>query len=187
MADTANVSPGSVMHHFGSMEGLRAACDDHVVGVIRQHKSDALAAGPGLDIVSALRAAPIAELTAYLAAVLSDDSPAVARLVDDLVDDAVVYAEAGVASGMLRPTDDPRGRAALLVLWSLGALVLHRHLHRLLGVDLLDPDVAASPQMARYVGPVYEIFGRGIFSDAMAATIDTAVDDLAAAGEDSHD
>jgi len=175
------------MHHFGSMDGLRAACDEYVVGVIRRQKGDALGAGPGLDIVSALRAAPIGSLTAYLAAVLGDDSPAVARLVDDLVADAVEYADAGVASGMLRPTDDPYGRAVLLVLWNLGGLVLHHHLHRLLGVDLLDPHVATSPAMARHVGPVYEIFGHGIFSDAMADTISKAVDDLAAAGEDNDE
>jgi len=107
--------------------------------------------------------------------------------VDDLVADAVEYADAGVASGMLRPTDDPYGRAVLLVLWNLGGLVLHHHLHRLLGVDLLDPHVATSPAMARYVGPVYEIFGHGIFSDAMADTISKAVDDLAAAGEDNDE
>lgn len=173
------------MHHFGSMEGLRSACDEHVAAIIRQQKADALGAGPGLDVVAALRSAPIGSLTGYLAAVLSDDSPAVSRLVDELVADAVDYAEAGVASGMLRPSDDPHGRAALLVLWSLGGLVLHRHMRRLLGVDLLDPDVATSPQMARYVGPVYEIFGQGLFSDAMAATTQQAVDALAAAGEDA--
>lgn len=185
VADRVGVSPGSVIHHFGSMEGLRAACDEHVVALIRAQKTDALGAGPGLDIVSALRHAQIGPVTGYLAAVLGEDSPAVAQLVDDLVADAVEYAQAGVASGMLRPTDDPQGRAALLVLWSLGGLVLHRHLHRLLGVDLLDPQVTTSPAMARYVGPVYEIFGHGIFSDAMAATINQAVDDLAASGEDS--
>lgn len=175
------------MHHFGSMEGLRAACDEHVVDLIRQHKSEALGTGPGLDIVSALREAPLGSLTAYLAAVLGDDSPALSRLVDDLVADAIDYTEAGVASGMLRPTDDPRGRATLLVLWSLGGLVLHRHLHRLLGVDLLDPDVAGSPAMAGYLRPGYEIFGRGIFSDAMAATMSTAIDDLTAVGEDDDE
>ncbi len=185
VADAAGVSPGSVIHHFGSMDGLRAACDEHVVALIREQKTDALTTGPGLDIASALRGAQVGPLTAYLAAVLGEDSPAVARLVDDLVADAVEYAEAGVASGMLRPTDDPHGRAALMVLWSLGGLVMHRHLHRLLGVDLLDPQATTSPAMARYVGPVYEIFGHGIFSDAMAATINQAVDDLAAPGEDS--
>ncbi|MGA7688889.1 MAG: TetR family transcriptional regulator [Jiangellales bacterium] len=187
VADSVGVSPGSVIHHFGSMEGLRAACDEHVVALIKATKTDALGAGPGLDIVSALRDARIGPVTGYLAAVLGEDSPAVAQLVDDLVADAVEYAEAGVASGMLRPTADPHGRAALMVLWNLGGLVLHRHLHRLLGVDLLDPQALTSPGMARYVGPVYEIFGRGIFSDAMAASTDKAVSDLARSGEDSDD
>lgn len=187
VADAAGVSPGSVIHHFGSMDGLREACDEHVVALIREQKTDALSAGPSLDIVSALRGARVGPLTAYLAAVLGEDSAAVVRLVDDLVADAVEYTQAGVASGMLRPTDDPHGRAALMVVWNLGGLVMHRHLHRLLGVDLLDPQAMTSPAMARYVGPVYEIFGHGIFTDVMAATIDKAVDDLAASGEDEDD
>lgn len=187
VAEAVGVSPGSVIHHFGSMDGLRSACDEYVVEVIREHKSKAVASGPGLDIVAALRDAPVGSLTAYLAAVLVDDSPAVARLVDELVADAVDYAQAGVASGMLRPTDDPHGRATVLVLWSLGGLVLHRHLQRLLGIDLLSQDAVTSPSMARYVSPVYEIFGHGIFSDAMAAATQQAVDDLAAAGEDDDD
>jgi hypothetical protein len=74
-----------------------------------------------------------------------------------------------------------------MVVWSLGGVVMHRHLHRLLGVDLLDPQAMTSPAMARYVGPVYEIFGHGIFTDVMAATIGKAVDDLAASGEDEDD
>ena len=187
VAETVGVSPGSVMHHFGSMDGLRNACDEHVVATIRGQKREAMAAGPGLDVVSALRSAQIGSLTAYLAAVLGENSPAVARLVDELVADAVEYTQAGVTSGMLRPTDNPHGRAALLVLWSLGGLVLHRHLHRLLGVDLLDPDATASPQMARYAGPVYEIFGHGIFSEAMAESSQKAVAELAATGEDDDD
>lgn len=175
VAEAAGVSPGSVIHHYGSMDGLRAACDEYVAEIIREQKTHATSEGPGLDVLAALRGARFGTLTAYLAAVLSEDSPAVSRLVDDLVSDAVEYIEQGVASGMLRPSSDPHGRAVILVLWSLGGLVLNRHLIRLLGVDLTDPDIATSPDIARYVAPVYDILGRGVFTDAMAASADTAV------------
>lgn len=187
VADAAAVSAGSVIHHFGSMEGLRAACDEHVAEVIREQKSRAVSEGPGIDVLAALRGAQLSTLTSYLAAVLAEDSPAVARLVDDLVSDAVEYAEQGVASGMMRPTNDPRGRAAILVLWSLGGLVLNRHMKRLLGVDLTDPDFPSSPDVARYVAPIYEIYRHGIFSDAMAASATTAVAGIATPREDTDE
>ena len=49
---------------------------------------------------------------AYLAAVLVDDSPIVADLVDELVADAEGYLEYGGETGLVKPSADPRGRAA---------------------------------------------------------------------------
>ena len=73
--------------------------------------------------------------------------------------------EQGVASGTIRPTDNPFGRAALLAIWQLGAVVLHKHMDRLLGVDLTDPDATTKPSLVNYVGPVYEVLGGGFFTD----------------------
>ncbi len=187
VADVAGVSAGSVIHHFGSMDGLRTACDDYVAGLILDQKSSAVAAGASLDILGALRDAKVGTLGGYLAAVLTEDSPAVARLVDALVEDAVVYSEQAVEAGLMRPSDDPRGRAVILVLWSLGGLVMHRHMQRLLGVDLTDPDVGTSPSIARYVGPAYHLLGQGVFTDAMTRAATHAVGELADAGEDTID
>ena len=47
--------PDLVIHHFGSKEELRAACDKHVAGMIRDLKSEAMAAGAGFDPLAALR------------------------------------------------------------------------------------------------------------------------------------
>lgn len=171
VAAAAGVSPGSVIHHFGSMEGLRAACDEHVAAVIRQYKYEALSEGPNLDILASLRNTEVGPLMRYLAQVLVDDSDAVGKLVDELVDDAEGYIEQGVAAGMVRPTLDPRGRAVVLTLWSLGALVLHDHVRRLLGVDLTDPEILTDPGFAAYAVPVYEIFGDGLMTEAFAAQV----------------
>ncbi len=171
VAARAGVSPGLVMHHFGSMERLRAACDDYVAAVIREHKTTAMEAGPDFDVLAALRRSRMGLLAAYLAQVLVDDSPAVAGLVDELVADAEAYLDRGVASGMLRPTTDRRGRAAVLVLWSLGALVLHRHVARLLGVDLTEPGTGDHPDLASYARPAYEILSDGIFTETFGARV----------------
>ncbi len=168
VAEGAGVSPGLVIHHYGTMEGLRSVCDDHVAAVIRSYKQEAMAAGPNLDVLAALRNPDIGPLMSYLARVLADDSTTVAELVDDLVDDAEGYIQQGVESGMIRPTADPRGRAVVLTIWSLGALVLHEHLERLLGVDLTDPEVLTDPSFSEYASLVYEIYGEGFLTEAFS-------------------
>ncbi len=169
VASQAGVSPGLVIHHFGSMEGLRSACDQYVSDTIREFKEQTMSGGPTLDVLAALRDAPNGPLMGYLAQVLADDSPAVANLVDDLVNDAEDYIQQGVESGILQPSRDLRGRAVVLTLWSLGTLVLHQHLRRLLGVDLTDPEILMNPDAAAYIAPVYEIYGEGILEEAFAA------------------
>lgn len=177
VAGAAGVSPGLVIHHFGSMEGLRSACDQYVTNVIREFKERTMTGGPTLDVLAALRDAPNGPLMGYLAQVLADDSPAVAKLVDDLVDDAEGYIQQGVESGLLKPSDDPRGRAVVLTVWSLGALALHQHLRRLLGTDLTDPGILTDQAAAAYIVPVYEIYGEGILEETFAARARAAFTD----------
>ena len=173
VAAAAGVSPGLVIHHYGTMEGLRSACDEHVALTIRNLKYEAIDEGPNLDVLAALRGVTDAPLLGYLGAVLGDDSPIVNKLVDDLVNDAEGYMEHGVETGMLRSSANPGGRAAVLMLWSLGALVMHRHLNRILGVDLTDPNVGADPAMAAYAAPAYEIMGLGILTEPLATHLQT--------------
>ena len=45
VAEAANVSQVLVLHHFGSKEGLRKACDDYILESIRASKSEALQSG----------------------------------------------------------------------------------------------------------------------------------------------
>ncbi|HVL97705.1 MAG TPA: hypothetical protein VM324_00215 [Egibacteraceae bacterium] len=106
----------------------------------RSFGSRSSAAGPGLDPVAALRETqPGPPLLAYLARTLVDGSPHVAALVDEMVTDAEGYMAEGVRTGVLRPSDYRYERAVVLTMWSQGALVLHDHLQRLLGVDLAPP------------------------------------------------
>jgi AcrR family transcriptional regulator len=174
IAEEAAVSPPLVLHHFGSKDKLRIACDEHVAGLVRDQKRAAMAAGTGLDPLSALRGQQDGPpVLRYLACTLIDGSPHVAELVDEMVADAVGYMAEGERSGLLEPTGDAHGRAAVLTLWSLGALVLHEHAERLLGVDLLgDP-----AQATRYLLPALEILGRGVLRDDAYEHLCTAMRD----------
>jgi AcrR family transcriptional regulator len=178
VAEAAGVSPGLVIHHFGSMGGLRKACDDHVIAVIRAQKTDAMGGGPGVDLVGAIRSFEDHHLPAYLARMLAEDSDSSAHLVDAIVADAEEYFAQGVEAGSLRPSTDPTGRAAVMTLFSLGSLVLHHHAKRLLGVDLTDPETQPADLVA-YAGPALEILGEGIFTAEFAAVARQAFEAVA--------
>ncbi|MGF1600071.1 MAG: TetR/AcrR family transcriptional regulator [Acidimicrobiales bacterium] len=168
IAERASVSAGLVIHYYGSKDGLRAACDRHVAELIRLGKEGAAAQGTGLDPLAALRQAgegpPLAR---YLVRAFAEGSPGAADLYDQLVTDAVGYLETMVATGVMRPGDDLFGRAVVLTTWSLGALVFHQHLDRLLGVDLLAHPLEPANSSA-YLGPALEILSDGVLAPAVA-------------------
>jgi AcrR family transcriptional regulator len=174
IAAEAGVSPGLVIHHFGTKDGLRHACDEHIATVIRAHKRDAMAQGPTLDPLAAMRSAKQdVPLLRYLGRSIADGSSAVSALIDEMIGDATIYMEDGVAAGTLRSTAFPRRRAALLTLWMLGAMVLHEHVERLLGVDLMrDPaEIADDPAYLDYLALVVEMLADGVFTDEAAARV----------------
>ncbi len=165
IATAAGVSPGLVIHHFGSKDALRVACDEHVARIIRDVKGSAMASGGAFDVTAAFRTAGEIPAAKYLARTLADGSPHVAELVDEIVADAVEYVSAGVASGMIKPSDHEQERAAILTVWSLGALVLHEHLERLIGVDIT-ADLSQDPTAASaYMAPILEIYGEGLLTE----------------------
>jgi AcrR family transcriptional regulator len=188
IAADAGVSAALVIHHFGSKDGLRAACDEHVAAVIRERKREAAAgagADPGFDPLAAIREGSTGPpLTRYLARTLTEGSPQVDALVDELVADAVAYQAEMEKAGLLRPTKYPEGRAAVLTLWSLGAVVLHDHLKRLLGVDL-SAQPADPTALLPYIGPVLEILGKGVLTKKTARCYEAAF--LGAGGQEDED
>jgi AcrR family transcriptional regulator len=130
IAAEAGVSPGLVIHHFGSKDALRAECDDHVLQLIRDAKSGALA-GPGpRDLLAELAsveeyAAPVG----YLVQALLVGGALADAFLDHLVADAEKYVQEAVEAGTLRPSRDPAARARFLVYLGVGALLVHLRRH----------------------------------------------------------
>lgn len=162
IAEAAGVSPALIVHHYGSKDGLRVACDQHVAQVLRTAKASTLSQGSHPDPASMM--ALLSEhrpMTRYLAKTLTDGSPHVNDLIDEMVADAEQYTQAGVDAGLIRPSENPRARVVLLFLWSMGVLVLHEHLERLLGVSLLEGPELPKP----YLQGVLEIYAEGVLTD----------------------
>jgi AcrR family transcriptional regulator len=177
VADRAGLSPGLIRHHFGSMSELVVACDQFVAATIRMLKEQAIQGTPGFDAFSALRRPDTAHLMGYLAMRLGDDSPHINDLVDVIVDDAVSYMSDGVDRGVFAPTPDEHRRAAMLTVFALGSLVMHRHLHRLLGVDIRSADLAAQPGFAEYLRVQMEVLS-GVVTPPLLAEYRAMIDNI---------
>ena len=174
IAERAGVSAALVIHHFGSKERLRGACDRRVAALIRERKTAVMRAGSGLDPLAVLRdQSGDPPIQRYLARTLAEGTPEVAGLVDEMIDDAERYVREGMERGVLRRSDDPRGVAAVLTLWSLGAMVLHEHVERVLGVDLTAPAEVHATNPA-YVGPALELLSHGLVMPHWFEAIATA-------------
>lgn len=179
IAEEADVSPALVIHHFGSKEGLRRACDEHVVATISGQKVAAMAQGPSMDVMSLLRESeggpPVMR---YLARTLVDGSPEVVSLVDSMAAAGVESITEGVRAGLLEPVDDPEQLASLLTVWSLGALVLHEHVERLLGGDITGSPEGRSPYVLAAITAL-----RGIFTAEAHEQITRNLQDAEREGE----
>lgn len=175
IASAAGVSPALVMHHFGTKDRLRQACDHHVAALIRSRKEAAVAEGPDLDPLGQLQAFDTdVPLLKYLGTTLADGTPDVSALLDELVEDAIGYTQRAIDNGLMAPSDDLRARTTVLMLWSLGALVLHEHVERLLGVDLTGDPAATR----RYTVPAAEILGTRVFAEGIYERIRDSFADI---------
>ena len=169
VAADAGVSPGLVVHHFGSKEGLREACDHHVVAQFREIKLAAMehdnVFDPGFAAVTFLEAQP---LLRYFGWALSRNHPAAGDLFDEMVREGVEITRVAVEKGMVRDSPDLERRTAVQMALNLGMLVMHAHLERNLGIDLLSAD-----GIAELSPTLIEIFG-GMFTPEVRERIEAA-------------
>jgi AcrR family transcriptional regulator len=174
VAAEAGVAPSHVVHYFRSKAGLRAACDEHVAALLRQVQTEAVDAGLQIDpLATARRTMGDTPVLAYLARTLVEPSPESDALVDELVASSEQYMAGLEANGLIRPSTQPRTRAALLTFWSLGSLALHRQLERIVGVDMTDPE--GDPEaLAVYATATLELFGPGLLTPAVAERLQEA-------------
>jgi TetR/AcrR family transcriptional regulator, regulator of cefoperazone and chloramphenicol sensitivity len=163
IAADAAVSPGLVMHHFGSKEGLRAVCDEHVLRVIREAESDAFASTGPLDLLAHLVGMDqYAPLVGYLVQALLAGGDLAATLLERMTADAVDYLQEAVAAGRIRPSRDPAARAAFLVDVGIGAVLSFVRRH-----PPVDGDFRATLRAYAAANslPALELYTEGLLTD----------------------
>jgi len=165
VAATAGVSPGLVNHHFGSKQGLRAVCDDHVLAVIVTEKREVLtAAGPARMLFSLSRIERYAPLVAYLVRSFQAGGELAVSLFEHMVAGVESYLEDAVAQGRVRPSRDPRARARYLAMRSLGSTLLFLQM-RVDADGSVDYGRAITDLTDEVMLPALELYTEGLFTD----------------------
>jgi TetR/AcrR family transcriptional regulator, regulator of cefoperazone and chloramphenicol sensitivity len=162
IAADAGVSPGLVIHHFGSKVALRAACDEHVLRVIREAETEAFT-GPG-DLLGYLsQLDDYAPLVGYLVQALLAGGDLAATLLDRMTQDAESYLAEAVAAGRMKPSRDPARRAAFLVDVGIGAVLAFVRRH-----PPVDGDYAAVLRAYAEANslPALELYTEGLLADS---------------------
>jgi TetR/AcrR family transcriptional regulator, regulator of cefoperazone and chloramphenicol sensitivity len=130
IAEAAGVSAALVIHHFGSKDGLRKACDDFIAEEIRTGKTASMQTSDPADWFRQMaEMESYAPMMAYLVRSMQSGSDLAKMLWQKMIDNAEGYLEEGVQNGLLKPSRDPRARARFLGLTGGGGFFLYLQMH----------------------------------------------------------
>lgn len=155
IASAAGVSPGLVIHHFGSKEGLRAACDDHVFETLTDAKQESANASP-LLVGEMFKDDSTRKIAEYMLKSLLDHSEQGQRFFDHYVETVERLVENGFAGFTLRRAEDSRAQAVVIAMLGLAPLMLERRTRHALGTN----DLSAS--FARFSPYLFDLYLHGV-------------------------
>lgn len=135
IAAAAGVSLGLVQHHFGSKEGLRAACDERVLELVRL-KMAALEDGSLSDpevLATLMAMAPAVQR--YVGRALVDGSARIDRMVDEIMVKGEEFLTTTWPDRFVAGTRRTRDAAAVMIAINTSTMVLQDHLARRMDVE----------------------------------------------------
>ncbi|MGH8879714.1 MAG: TetR/AcrR family transcriptional regulator [Stackebrandtia sp.] len=167
IATAAKVSPGLVIHHFGSKDGLRARVDEHVAGVFDALFATFDSAPPptaelGGSFCDAILAGlpPDSPIPRYLRRLWLAGDDSGRQLFRRWYEVSLSWMQRLEERGIVRAAADPRVRTALLMVNDLSVLLFRDHLAEVLDTDLLTPD-----GMRRWADGALDLYQGGLFAD----------------------
>ncbi|AKK09675.1 TetR/AcrR family transcriptional regulator [Corynebacterium testudinoris] len=166
IAESAGVSPGLVIHHFGSKDELRRVCDEYVIAKLIDERF-ASAETPSADLVQAL----LAEATSagpkfsYLARLLVEPGKAGDELFTRLVASTERNLALGRETGSIMPASDPEATAMLVTVFGISQFLVRDRFAQALGADPFSAEGAA-----RLTLPTLEIFTEGLYANSELLT-----------------
>jgi AcrR family transcriptional regulator len=163
IAEAAGVSAALVIHHFGSKEGLRKACDDYIAEEIRTGKSASLQTkDPAEWFAQMAEIESYAPLMAYLVRSMQSGSELAKMLWRKMIADAEQYMQEGVESGLIKPSRDPAARAKYLGITGGGSFLLYLQMHD----NPTDLRAVLRDYGEEMVLPALEIYTHGLMTDS---------------------
>ncbi|MDC8983514.1 TetR/AcrR family transcriptional regulator [Mycobacterium marinum] len=131
IAEGAGVSAALVIHHFGSKEGLRKACDNYVAEEIRSEKLTAMQSNdPATWLGQLAQVESYAPLMAYLVRSMQSGGELAMMLWQQMIDNAEEYLAEGVRAGTIKASRDPKARARFLAITGAGGFLLYLQMHQ---------------------------------------------------------
>jgi TetR/AcrR family transcriptional regulator, regulator of cefoperazone and chloramphenicol sensitivity len=164
IAAAAGVSPGLVMHHYGSKDGLKDAVDRRAVAFFEEMLTQLARIGEegGSASLAELFADRLREEPAmvdYVRRLLLDGGEAADALFGKLLDATEAGMRALVDAGVVRPAADERTRTAFLLANDLSLLMLRRQIARATGTDPL-----TRQGLVPWTAVVMDVYTGGIFA-----------------------
>ncbi|WP_204806688.1 TetR/AcrR family transcriptional regulator [Mycobacterium riyadhense] len=130
IAEAAGVSAALVIHHFGSKDGLRKACDDYIAEEIRSTKAETLRSNdPATWFAAMAEIESYAPMMTYLVRSMQSGSDLAKMLWHKMIDNAEEYMDEGVRAGTIKPSRDPHARARYLAITGGGGFLLYLQMH----------------------------------------------------------
>lgn len=174
IAEAAGVSAALVIHHFGSKDGLRKACDDFIAEEIRSDKSEAMqSTDPATWFAQMAEIESYAPLMAYLVRSMQTGGDLAKTLWQKMIDDAEVYLDEGVRNGLLKPSRDPQARAKYLSISGGGGFLLYLQMQE----NPTDLRAVLRDYAREMVLPALEIYTDGLMADSTMYDAFLAADD----------
>ncbi|WP_163746371.1 TetR/AcrR family transcriptional regulator [Mycolicibacterium helvum] len=174
IAQAAGVSPGLVIHHFGSKDGLRQACDDYIAEEIRSEKSETIrSTDPATWLAAAAEIESFAPMMAYLVRSMQSGGELARNLWRTMFANVESYLDEGVQAGTVKPSRDPAARARYLGMTGGGSFLLYLQLHD----TPTDLRAALHDYANDMMLPALELYTEGLLTDS------TMFDSFAAHGE----
>lgn len=162
IAEAAGVSAALVIHHFGSKDGLRKACDDYIAETIYTSKSEAMrSTDPATWFAQLAEIEQYAPLMSYLVRNMQDGGELARTMWRRMIDNAAGYLDEGVRAGTLKPSRDPKARARYLAMAGGGAFLLYLQLHD----NPTDLPAVLRDYARDMVLPALEIYSEGLMAD----------------------
>jgi AcrR family transcriptional regulator len=163
IAKAAGVSAALVIHHFGSKDGLRQACDDYVAESVRAAKSETIqSSDPASWFGQLAEVESFAPSMAYLMRSMQTGGPLAKSLWHNMIKNTEEYIEEGVAAGTIKASPDPKGRAKFLAMAGGGGFLLYLQMHD----DPTDIRAVLHDYAQEMVLPALEVYTRGLMTDS---------------------